>query len=137
MIGLSAKNMKQKKGGIGLTHLHITTWVIALILFIVAYVLFKQGMPKQMKIVHMVLRLFYILVIITGGILFFDFSFIDEMMYGIKTLLGIVVIGFSEMVLVRLKKGKSLKVVMIGLVVSFIVIVYLGFSMPMGFNFLA
>ncbi|WP_416151208.1 YisL family protein [Salipaludibacillus sp. HK11] len=119
------------------THPHIFTWVVAVILFIVAVVLFKNGMAKQMKIVHMVLRLFYILIIITGGILFFEFASIDHMMYGLKTVLGIVLIGFSEMVLVRMTKGKSTKGVLIGLVVSFIVILYLGFSMPIGFDFLS
>lgn len=118
------------------THAHILTWVVAVILFFVAYALFKKGMAKQMKIVHMVLRLFYILIIVTGGILFFEWSANDQMMYGLKLVAGIAVIGFSEMVLIKLNKGKSAKGVVIGLIISFIVTLYLGFSMPIGFSFL-
>ncbi|PYZ93446.1 hypothetical protein CR194_09740 [Salipaludibacillus keqinensis] len=118
------------------THPHILTWVVALILFVVALALFKNGMAKQMKIVHMTLRLFYILIIITGGILFFHFAGNDHMMYGIKFVSGIAVIGFAEMVLVKLKKGKPAKGMAIGLVISLLVTLYLGFSMPVGFDFL-
>ncbi|WP_280769207.1 YisL family protein [Salipaludibacillus daqingensis] len=119
------------------THTHIFTWVVALILFFVALSLFKNGMAKQMKIVHMVLRLFYVLILITGIILFVNFGSIDHMMYGLKFATGLAVIGFSEMVLVKLNKGKSAKGVTIGLIISFIITLYLGFSLPIGFSFLA
>lgn len=118
------------------THSHIFTWVVALILFLVAIYLFKEGKAKASKIVHMSLRLFYVLIIITGAILFFQFSSIDPALYGVKFIVGLLVIGFAEMVLVRMKKGKSLIGVVIGLVVTLLITFYLGFSLPVGFNFL-
>ena len=39
------------------THLHITAWVIGIILFFVTYSMLKSGNPKA-KMVHMITRLF-------------------------------------------------------------------------------
>ncbi|UTR15309.1 YisL family protein [Salipaludibacillus sp. LMS25] len=118
------------------THAHISTWVVALILFVAAILLFRQGLAKQMKIVHMTLRLFYILIIVTGAGLFYNFASIDHMTYGLKSLVGIGVIACTELILVRMKKGKSLTGVVVGLIVTFLITLYLGFSLPIGFDFL-
>ena len=40
-----------------MTHLHITSWVLGFILFIVAMMLYKQNNEKPAKIFHMSLRL--------------------------------------------------------------------------------
>lgn len=88
------------------THAHITTWVVALILFFVAVGLHNAGKNKGMKIVHMTLRLFYLLIILTGALLFWKHQGIDPGLYGIKGLVGIWVIGMFEMVLVRLQKER-------------------------------
>ncbi|PPA72365.1 YisL family protein [Jeotgalibacillus proteolyticus] len=119
------------------THLHITTWVLGLVLFFVAYSLHKKGNEKASKISHMILRVFYILIIITGAALFFIHSSIDAALYGVKFILGILVIGFMEMVLVRSKKGKSVQVMWILLIIALLATLYLGFRLPVGFNFLA
>ncbi|MGJ9382627.1 YisL family protein [Salipaludibacillus sp. CF4.18] len=117
------------------THTHIFTWVVALILFLVAVYLFKAGNAKASKIVHMSLRLFYVLIIITGVILFIEFSANNAALYGVKFLVGLLVIGFSEMVLVRMKKSKGITGVVIGLIVSLLITLYLGLRLPIGFNF--
>ncbi len=57
-----------------MTHLHITTWVVALILLFVSYSLYSSGSAKGAKITHMILRLFYILIILTGAELFVRFA---------------------------------------------------------------
>ena len=49
------------------THLHITAWALALILFFVAALA-----GKKLTAVHMTLRVMYILVIITGLALFLE-----------------------------------------------------------------
>ncbi|MFD1031208.1 YisL family protein [Metaplanococcus flavidus] len=117
------------------THLHITTWVIALVLFLAAA--FMNPESKGRKIVHMVLRLFYILVIITGLTLFIAHSSFDAMEYGLKFLFGILTIGMMEMVLVRGKKGKSVTMFWILFVVFLLVTMFYGFKLPIGFNFFA
>lgn len=117
------------------THLHITTWVIAILLFLAAA--FMNPESKGRKILHMVLRLFYILIIITGLALFIEWSSADPMQYGIKFLFGILTIGMMEMVLVRSKKQKPVTLFWILFAVFLLVTIFFGFKLPIGFNFLA
>ncbi|MGD7045246.1 YisL family protein [Jeotgalibacillus proteolyticus] len=119
------------------TGLHIASWVIGIILFFAAYGLHKQGNAKGSKITHMILRLFYLFIIGTGAALFIFHSSIDAALYGVKFLLGILTVGFMEMVLVRTKKGKSTQVVWILLVLVLLGTIYLGFRLPVGYNFFA
>lgn len=115
------------------THLHITTWVIALVLFAIA-----AFSKKKMTGVHMGLRAMYIFVIITGGALFMRWRNDVEdggMNYDMKVLFGILVIGFMEMVLVRKSKGKSINVVAVLLGITLLVTLYLGLSIGIGMDF--
>ena len=106
-----------------MTHAHITTWVIALILFFVAIALHKKDSQRGYKIVVMILRLFYLLIIVTGAMLLTSLATITGM-YWVKVLLGLLVIGFLEMVLGVTKKGKSAGLawilLIVGLLLSFI-----------------
>ncbi|WP_338472116.1 YisL family protein [Niallia sp. XMNu-256] len=111
-----------------MTHAHITTWVIALILFFVAISLHKKDNKRPYKIVTMILRLFYVLIIVTGVMLLPGITG----SYGVKALLGVLVIGFLEMVLGLTKKGKSAGFAWILLIIGLIAVIYLGLSLPMG-----
>lgn len=117
------------------THLHITTWVVALVLFLAAAFMDRES--KGRKILHMILRLFYILIIITGLALFIEWSSSDAMQYGMKFLFGILTIGMMEMVLVRSKKQKPVTLFWILFAVFLLVTMFFGFKLPVGFNFLA
>ena len=119
------------------THAHITTWVIGLILFVVALSLHKSGKKKAMKIVQMILRVFYLLIIATGAILFAKFSSGDPALYGIKFLGGLIVIAMMEMVLVRTSRGKSTGIFWTILVISFAITFYLGAELPLNWNWFA
>lgn len=118
------------------THLHLTTWIIALILFFIAV-----ASPKKMTGVHMVLRVFYILIIITGGALFLEYRDMiasthngSSMTYDMKVLFGILVIGFMEMILVRKNKGKSVNIFWVLFAIVFLVTLYLGLSGGIGWD---
>lgn len=117
----------------GSTHLHITTWVVGIVLFLIA------GLSgKQSKGLHMALRLFYILIIITGGALFIEaMSYGQGMLYGFKFIGGILVIGMMEMVLVRQKKNKPTGMFWALFAVFLFITMFLGFKLQMGINFLA
>lgn len=80
--------------------MHITAWVIGIILFFVTYSMLKGANPKA-KMLHMITRLFYLLIFLTGGMLITDFG-----AYAVKMIVGIIVIAAMEMVLVRTKKKK-------------------------------
>ncbi|MBR0614295.1 YisL family protein [Bacillus safensis] len=118
------------------THLHITAWVLGIILFFVAFALAGKN-DKGAKIVHMIVRLFYLIIIATGVELYVRTGmkipgYVGE--YIGKMILGILVIGFMEMVLVRKKKGKSVTGVLIGFIVFAIVTILLGLRLPIGFH---
>ncbi|MFX3673934.1 MAG: YisL family protein [Paenisporosarcina sp.] len=117
------------------THLHITTWVIGIILFFVA-VMMTNG-SKGQKITQMVLRVFYILILLTGIALFMQGMDSDMgMLYGFKLLGGILIIGMMEMILARMKKQKPANVFWILFFVFLFITMFLGFKLPMGINFL-
>lgn len=117
------------------THLHISAWVLGIILFFVS-VLLKTG--KGQKITHMVLRLVYVFIILTGVALFMVGMDSDMgMLYGFKFLGGILVIGMMEMILVRMKKQKPTTMFWVLLFVFLFITMFLGFSLPLGSSFLA
>lgn len=116
------------------THLHITTWVIGIVLFLVAA--FMNRDSKGRKIVHMILRLFYILIVISGLALFIAHSSFDAMQYGLKFLFGLLTIGMMEMVLVRSKKQKPVTLFWVLFAVFLFVTMFFGFKLPIGIDFL-
>ncbi|MFJ7365043.1 YisL family protein [Peribacillus frigoritolerans] len=109
-----------------MTHMHITAWVIGIILFFVTYSMLKGENPKA-KMLHMITRLFYLLIFLTGGMLITDFG-----AYAVKLIVGIIVIAAMEMVLVRTKKGKSTGAMWILFIVALVFVLYLGLSLPQG-----
>lgn len=114
------------------THLHITTWVLALVLFTVAALA-----SKKMTGVQMALRVMYILIIITGVALFMEYRDIvaeGGMYYDMKVLFGVLVIGFMEMILGRKNKGKSLNIFWILFAIALLVTLYLGLSGGINLN---
>lgn len=109
------------------THLHIATWVIGIVLFLVA------SLGKNSKAIHMILRVFYILIIISGGALFYQMMGSGMGMdYGIKFLLGVLTIGMMEMVLVRKSKDKPTTIFWILFAVFLFATLFYGFKLPMG-----
>jgi hypothetical protein len=114
-----------------MTHAHITSWVIALILFFVTVSLQRGNSPKA-KMMQMILRLFYLVIIGTGMLLLHSIASIPPL-YIVKAIIGIWVIGTMEMILVRTAKGKSTQMFWVQFVIAFIVVLYLGLTLPLGF----
>ncbi|WP_077623085.1 YisL family protein [Sediminibacillus massiliensis] len=116
-----------------MAHLHITSWVLALILFALALMFYKQG-KKPSKILHMILRLDYLLILYSGGTLlsnYFNGSMLPEAI--IKALAGIWVIAALELLLVRVNKGKPVLGMWVQLGVALIIVLALGFGrLPLG-----
>jgi len=114
------------------THIHIFTWVVGIILFLVA-----ASMPidsKGRKITKMILRVFYILIIISGLALFLRWMSNDSALYGVKFLFGILTIGMMEMVFARQNKQKPAQIAWILFVVSLLITMFLGFKLPVGLH---
>ncbi|CAM3825250.1 YisL family protein [Alkalicoccus chagannorensis] len=47
-------------------HSHSLFWLVSVVLFVLIAVFYRSGRAKPAKIMHMVLRVFYILLLITG-----------------------------------------------------------------------
>lgn len=109
------------------THLHITTWVIMLVLFFLA----ATGVVKS-KGVHHALRLFYVLAI-ASGVALYEPSIGD---YHVKATFGLLTIAMMEMVLVKKSKGKPNTIFWVLFAIFLFVTMFYGFKLPMGFNFL-
>ena len=117
------------------THFHILTWVVGIVLFLAAAFMAKES--KGRKIIHMTARLFYVLILFSGIMLFIKHSSLDAALYGVKFLLGFVTIGMMEMVLVRSAKGKNVSTLWILFFVFLFATMFFGFKLPVGINFLA
>jgi hypothetical protein len=112
-------------------HGHVTAWVLALILFIIAIFLLKAGKEKGAKIVQMILRVLYLLIIATGVGLLFMLSNID-LLYILKAAVGIWVIGLFELILSKVAQKRKTSIAWIQFVIAFLLVLYLGFDkLPM------
>ena len=120
-----------------MTHLHITSWVLALVLLGVAVWLYRFGKAKPGKIVHMVLRLDILLILYSDGSLiggyFSGSALLPEAI--IKALAGIWTIAAIEMIANKAKNRKPAKTWWIQFFIAFIIAVVLGFGrLPMGIS---
>ncbi|MGC4377925.1 DUF1516 family protein [Fictibacillus sp. Mic-4] len=110
----------------GLYHAHADTWIIMIVLFVIAFFLLKAGKLKAGKIIHMILRLFYVIMVVSGIGLLISIHF--QPIYIIKGLLALWLIGTMEMLLARTKgnTNKPTAVLWIFIVIVLIVIVSIG-----------
>ena len=102
--------------GTHMLHVHILSWVLAIILFIATYLNFSkvQGATPYFKPLHMALRLFMLLTLISG---FWELikEFVaaahggggNHMLLTFKMLCGLAVIAFMEVSIAKRKKKKK------------------------------
>ncbi|ELK45238.1 YisL family protein [Halobacillus sp. ACCC02827] len=115
-----------------MAHLHITSWVLALVLIILVVSFTKSGKAKAAKISHMILRLDYLLILYSGGSLFASYSVYGALVI-IKVLAGLWAITAMEMACVKTTKGKPAGIWWGQLVLAVILAIILGFGyLPMG-----
>ncbi|UFU00532.1 YisL family protein [Radiobacillus kanasensis] len=117
------------------THLHITSWVLAIILLLVALSFYKKDNQKVGKILHMILRLDYLLILYSGGALLTGYFQTGEMLPEVitKVLAGIWVIAAVEMVLTKTAKNKPVRGTWIQFAIALVLVLALGFGrLPLG-----
>ena len=122
-------------------HLHLTAIIVGVILFIAVYGMYKKNTTAENKpalIMHMVLRVFYLLVLFSGIMVYVGnmegiSNAGSHMQYGIKALLGILSIGLMEIAIVRLKKNSAkANVLMVICIIAIIATVIMGSVLPLG-----
>lgn len=105
--------------------MHAISWLTAIVIFISSYLFLTMKKEKLQKITHMILRLFYIFILGTGLYLLGIYQFMGIVI--LKSLLGVIVIGMMEKILVRGKKEKPIKLFIILFILSIILTFYLGY----------
>lgn len=118
-----------------MTHLHITSWVLAFILLIIVTMLYKQQKNKPAKILHMILRLDYLLILFSGGHLLGLYGSYPATLI-IKIIVGIWAIVAMEMVSVGMSKERRVSGWVMQLIFVSLIAIYLGFfQLPYGIYF--
>lgn len=113
-------------------HLHITAWVLAFILLFISFSMYRGGKKKPAKILHMILRLDYLLILYTGGSLFADYESISFLLI-VKLLAGLWAIIAMEMIGVKASKGKPTGSFWMQFVIAVVIAIVLGFGfLPLG-----
>ncbi|WP_324609864.1 YisL family protein [Oceanobacillus damuensis] len=120
--------------------MHITAWVLGFILFVAAMMMQKQRKAKPAKIIHMILRLVYLFILYTGGVLVWEYiqnSGMPILAEAItKGIAGIWIIAAMERILVKLSNGERTKGVWIEFWIALVIVLVLGFvRLPMGIQF--
>ncbi|SDZ03481.1 Protein of unknown function [Evansella caseinilytica] len=117
-------------------HTHASLWAITIILFFVTVFLLRSGKEKAGKIVQMTLRLFFVLVLVTGVMLIIinDFSlYLDRFHWQsyVKGILAFWLIFIMEMIPACIKKGqqasKKLTAFWLQFIVVFALVLYFGY----------
>ena len=127
--------MKKRRQGYDGTYAYYSMGV-RINLFFVAYSLYSAG--RKGKGVHMGLRLMYIIIIVTGFMLYMSIvktaTGSMHMWYGMKMLAGILVIAGMEMVLVKMSKNKATGAFWGLFIVALVAVFYLGLKLPIGWQ---
>lgn len=115
-----------------MAHMHITGWALGIILVIVVASMYKKGNMKPGKILHMVLRLVYLLILGSGIALFMQYSNYSAELF-VKMAAGIWAIAAMEMITVGRSKGRAVNGAWIQLVIALAIAIILGFArLPLG-----
>lgn len=115
-------------------HLHLTAIVLAVVFFFITYFSIKNpGDPdaKYAKVPHMIARLLYVVVLVSGLVLFIQAMGINGMLYGLKFLAGLFTIGLMEMAVIRKRKATG-QTMFITFLVLAVITIGLGIYLPMG-----
>ncbi|MEQ6375440.1 DUF1516 family protein [Bacillaceae bacterium S4-13-58] len=120
----------------GMIHSHVGGWSLAIVLILLAVIFLKTGQKKVSKILHMILRLVYVIIIISGGYLY-SLYFQGAGNLGeatVKALAGLWVIFSMEMILVKMGKDKPTLSYWIQLIIALAITLVLGFGrLELGF----
>ncbi|QKS71825.1 YisL family protein [Paenalkalicoccus suaedae] len=109
-------------------HSHSLFWLLAVISFFVAMTLYNRGKQKPGKIVHMILRLLYLLLLGTGITMIIMNTWWGSIVKGI---LAFWLIFTMELLASRTAKGtltpKTKQLFWIQFIIAVVVVIYFGY----------
>lgn len=112
-------------------HAHITAWFLTLLLFVLALILNKNGKTKGFKVIQMITRVFYLLIIVTGSLLLLSLNQIS-LLYIIKAVTGLWIISLFELIMMKTGAKSKTSHLWVQFVIAFLLVLYLGFKLPLG-----
>ncbi|MDR7071953.1 YisL family protein [Fictibacillus barbaricus] len=112
-------------------HVHVTSWFLGLVFFVVTYMLYKKNAGKKAKIFHMITRVLYLVILATGGHMFanylMDAGIVNKGPIIIKGILGITLIGLMEIILVQRKRGEVRIMNWVFFFITFLLVLFYGY----------
>ncbi|MCE4050411.1 MULTISPECIES: YisL family protein [Bacillaceae] len=107
--------------------IHFISWMLTLVLFVAVLFLRKTDQKRTRKIVHMIARLLYIFIIVSGAIMLFRVETFTAL-YMLKALVGFWVISMMEMILVRLEQERKVRILWGQFAVALVLVLYIGYA---------
>jgi uncharacterized membrane protein SirB2 len=112
-------------------HAHVTSWFLALVLFFIAYMLYKKDAEKKAKILHMITRVLYLAILATGGHIFagylMDPGITNNGPIIVKGILGLAVIALMEIILIKRKRGEVRPLQWVLFFIALLLVFYYGY----------
>src|SRR5690606_21855116 len=99
-----------------LYYTHIDTWGITLLVFFISFFLLTKDKMKAQKITHMILRILFVVMFVTGFGLVISYKF--ALITIVKMLFALWLIASMEMILIKAKKNQPTSVVWVQFVIS-------------------
>lgn len=104
---------------------HQGSWFFLLVLFFITYYSFTKRKVNVGKVTHMILRLFYVIMLFSGIGLLAAYNF--SAFYSVKGIIALIMIGLMEMSCVRAKKEKPHSVVFYSGSALLLIVILMGF----------
>lgn len=115
------------------TYTHMTSWFILLFLYFFVLIMYKG--TKGRKITHMLVRIMYIVVMITGGSLYYVMMHSDHWLaYILKLSAGILFILLAEITIVKANKNKKFQIPFLASLAMIVFMMFMGYYLPMGMD---
>lgn len=111
-----------------LYHSHAGAWPITFLLFFLSFIFLKAGKPKGKKVTQMILRLFFVIMVVSGAGLLIAYQF--QFIYVIKGIVAIWMIMTMELILSRTgsAKGSSTAAYWLQFVIAAALVILIGFG---------
>lgn len=115
------------------TYTHMTSWFILLFFYFFILIMYKG--TKGRKIMHILVRVMYVVVIITGGSLYYVMMHSDHWLaYIFKIIAGVLFIILAEITIIRANKSKKFQIPFLSSLAMIIFMMFMGYYLPMGMD---
>ncbi|WP_018921599.1 DUF1516 family protein [Salsuginibacillus kocurii] len=114
--------------------IHSSVWSLLVVVFFIAYILLSKGNQKGYFISHQIARLFYVLMIVSGGYTLFYLTTLGDLPinYTIKGILALWLIYLMEKILGSKKRGefegRMSTYYWVQFTITLLLVIFLGFG---------